>query len=407
MGRFAPGVPRILAWSGWDHSNIGDVGHTPGLLRTLEEFVPEAPVTLVANQLDLRTRGMLARRFPAVEVHEGGLWEDDDTGRRLRGLLDGGDVGLFVRASNMGSETAFMDELIGRGVPFGVYGQTYFPWFVERGEETRRGLDRIRRAAFFYCRETLTLGMLERALGDVRPPHLRFMPDCCFGIDVREDAGAESILRRAGLEPGRFLTVQLRTKTPAHLPEELPPGYRPEWNRPVPDEALDTARADKFVHLITAWVRGTGLRALIAPEAKKEMAHNRRLIVDRLPADVRPAVATLETFWSVMEAASVFRQARVVVCHEPHSPILALANGVPAVHTYSLEHSPKYHMFADLGLSEWLLDHDRMTQEQLVASVMGIHEGYDAALARVSACMAEVHRLRRESMRVVREVLGV
>lgn len=279
-----------------------------------------------------------------------------------------------------------------------MYGQTLFPWFVERGEETRQGLERIRKAAFFYCRETLTLGMLERAMGEPRAPHLRFMPDCCFGIDVRDDAGAGAILDRAGLEAGKFLTVQLRTKTPARLPEELPPGYRPEWNSPVPDEALDTARADKFASLITAWVRRTGLRVLIAPEAKKEMAHNRRLIVDRLPADARPAVATLETFWSVMEAASVFRQARVVVCHEPHSPIIALANGVPAVHTYSLEHGPKYHMFADLGLGDWLLDHDRMSPEQLLAVVMGIHEGYDAARSRVSACMAEVHRLRRESM---------
>lgn len=112
MGSVTSGGRRILAWSGWDHCDLGDVGHTPGLLRTLEEFVPEAPVTLMANQLDERTGRMLATRFPSVEMHEGGLWEDGDTGRHLRGLPDGGDAGLFVRASNMGSETLYMDGLI-------------------------------------------------------------------------------------------------------------------------------------------------------------------------------------------------------------------------------------------------------------------------------------------------------
>lgn len=108
-----------------------------------------------------------------------------------------------------------------------------------------------------------------------------------------------------------------------------------------------------------------------------------------------------------MEAASVLRQARVVVRHEPHSPIIALANGMPAVHTHSMEHGPRYHGFADLGLGGCLLDHDWMSPEKLLAVVMGIHEGYDAARSRVSACMAGVHRVRRESMGLVRDVLGV
>lgn len=391
----------VVVWSGWDHSNIGDIGHTPGLLRTIEEFVPEARVVLVANQLDERIRAMLRRRFPEVEVHEGGLWEDD--GERLRSVAAWASV--FIRASNMGAGTEWMDWLIDREIPFGVYGQTFFPWILEQGDETPRTLGRIARTAFFYCRETLTLDLLRSAGLD--HPHLRFVPDCCFGIDVRDEAGAAELMDELGLCTDGFLTMQLRTMTPAHADGELPPGYKPEWNRPKPDPAADLRRADTFVHLATEWVRRTGLKVLIAPEAKKEIAHNRRLIWERLPEDVRPQVANLAGFWTVEQAASVFAKARLVVCHEPHSPIIALANGTPAIHTYSLVHSPKFHMFADLGLGEWLFDHDASTAEDLTAAVFAIHENIAAARARVADVMNHVHELRRDSMAPVRKLLGL
>ena len=38
--------PVILLVSGWQDVNIGDIGHTPGLLHVLETFLPQAKVIL-------------------------------------------------------------------------------------------------------------------------------------------------------------------------------------------------------------------------------------------------------------------------------------------------------------------------------------------------------------------------
>jgi len=38
--------PTILLVSGWQDVNIGDIGHTPGLLHILETFIPKATVIL-------------------------------------------------------------------------------------------------------------------------------------------------------------------------------------------------------------------------------------------------------------------------------------------------------------------------------------------------------------------------
>ncbi len=110
--------------------------------------------------------------------------------------------------------------------------------------------------------------------------------------------------------------------------------------------------------LITRWVKKTGHKVLIAPEVKKEMEHNKRLIYDPLPPEIQKHVVNLDYFWNADEAASVFARAHTVVCHEPHSPIIALANGTPIIHTYSEFHSPKCWMFKDIGLPEWLLEID-------------------------------------------------
>ncbi len=43
----APGrPPHIVLRSSWQTVNIGDIGHTPGLLALLEKYLPEAELTL-------------------------------------------------------------------------------------------------------------------------------------------------------------------------------------------------------------------------------------------------------------------------------------------------------------------------------------------------------------------------
>jgi polysaccharide pyruvyl transferase WcaK-like protein len=392
----------IVLQSAWSTHNIGDIGHTPGTLRILEQHLPEVKVMLWAMQLDARVTAMLRARFPKVEILQGSLAGQSERDEKLREAIRGAD--LFIRNSGMGQDTTFMQFCRKSGKPYGLFGQSYFPDMVEGpGAEERIAL--LNGASFLYTRETKTLGTLKNA--GVKTPVLEFGPDGCFGIDVRDDERGLATMKKLGLEERKFITIQLRTHTPSapgvddKRPQKLNPLH------PTPEMiADDERRAAKYRDLITRWVRKTGHKVLISPEVKKEMEHNKRFLFDPLPPDIQRHVVNLETFWNVDEAASVFARAHTVVCHEPHSPIIALANGTPIIHTYSEFHSPKCWMFKDIGLSEWLLEMDETPVEKMAETLFAIDSDYSGAQAKVKKAMAYVHGCFARSMQVVGKVIA-
>jgi polysaccharide pyruvyl transferase WcaK-like protein len=399
----ADGKPKtILLQSAWDTVNIGDIGHTPGTLRIIEEHLPEVKMVLWAMKIDERVTQMLKARFPKVEILQGNLSKNGEVDKRLQEAVKGCD--LFIRNSGMGQDLSFMQFCKKHGKRYGLFGQSYFPTMVngEGAEERRELLDA---AAFIYTRETKTLNILKE--GGVKCPVLEFGPDGCFGIDVRDDARGLATMQKLGLEERKFITVQIRTNTPKApgvddpRPEKLNPLH------PTPKQIKDDERrAAKYRALITSWVEKTGHTVLIAPETIKEMGHNKRLLHDPLPPEIQKHVVNLEYFWNADEAASIFARAHTIVCHEPHSPIIALANGTPIIHTYSEFHSPKCWMFKDIGLPEWLLEMDETPVEKMAETLFAIDADYAAAQAKVKKAMAYVHECFKGSMTRAKNVLA-
>lgn len=398
----ANGKPKtILLQSAWDTINIGDIGHTPGTLRVIEQHLPEVKVVLWAMKLDERITAMLKARFPKVEILQGNLFKDGENDKRLQEAVKTCD--LFIRNSGMGQDLTFMQFCEKHGRPYGLFGQSYFPTMVEgKGAEERIAL--LNNAAFIYTRESKTLAILKN--GGVKPPVLEFGPDGCFGIDVRDDERGLATMKKLGLEDRKFITVQVRTNTPKYpgvddpRPEKLNPLH------PTPQQiADDERRGAKYRELVTQWVKKTGHKVLIAPETIKEMGHNKRLIHDPLPPEIQTHVVNLEYFWNADEAASIFARAHTIVCHEPHSPIIALANGTPIIHTYSEFHSPKCWMFQDIGLSDWLLEMDETPVEKMAETLLAIDADYPAAQAKVRKAMDYVHKCFAGSMKHVEGIV--
>jgi len=398
----ANGKPKaILLQSAWDTVNIGDIGHTPGTLRVIEEHLPEVKVLLWAMKLDERVTAMLKKRFPKVEILQGSLTGKGEKDEALRQAIMGCD--LFIRNSGMGQDISFMQFCQKAGRPYGLFGQSYFASMVEgKGAEERIAL--LNAASFIYTRETKTLSILKGA--GIKTPVLEFGPDGCFGIDVRDDMRGLATMKKLGLEERKFITLQLRTNT-AKLPgvdDTRPPKLNPL--HPTPEQiADDERRAAKYRELVTLWVKKTGHKVLIAPEVKKEMEHNNRLIHDPLPPEIQKHVVNLEYFWNADEAASIFARAHTIICHEPHSPIIALANGTPIIHTYSEFHSPKCWMFKDVGLGEWLLEMDETPADKMAETLFAIDTDYPAAQAKVKKAMAYVHECFGKSMQHVKGIL--
>ncbi len=243
----------IVLQSAWDTVNIGDIGHTPGTLRVLEQYLPDVKVTLWAAKVDERVTAMLRARFPKVTILQGKLDGKSEKDEALQTAIKQSD--LFIRNSGMGQETSYMQFCRKHSVPYGLFGQSFFPTMVQ-GDGAAERIDLLNHAAFIYTRESKTLNILQSA--GIRCPILEFGPDGCFGIDVRDDSRGLATMQKLGLEDKKFITVQVRTNTPKYpgvddpRPEKLNPLY------PTPQQiADDERRAAKYRELVTLWVKQT------------------------------------------------------------------------------------------------------------------------------------------------------
>lgn len=388
----------VLLQCAWATKNIGDIGHTPGTLRFLEQYLPQAKVILWAASTNAQVDAMLRKRFPKVEIVKGSLAQKDGAVQNAIARSD-----FFLRGPGMGQNTDFITYCRSIGKPWGLQGQSYFPDMVTGpGAEGRIAL--LNSAAFIYCRETKTIETLKAA--GVKPPVLEFAPDGCFGIDVRDEDKALARMKKHGLEEKKFITMQLRTHSPTspgvddNRPQKLNP------LNPTPQNiADDTRRAKVYQDLIAMWVKETGWKVVIAPEVYKEMQYNKQFIYDPLPDELKKHVVNFDEFWNVDEACSFYARAHTVICHEPHTPIMALASGTPMMHTFSEFHSPKCWMFRDIGLEEWAPEFDSTPAPKMFEILMGIHKDYTAAQAKVKRAMSFVEERAKSQMNVLKRII--
>lgn len=398
---FAQSGPKktVLLQCAWAVKNIGDIGHTPGTLRFLEEYLPEAKVILWAAKTNEAVDAMLLKRFPDLEIVKGSLNETDGPVQKAIERSD-----FFLRGPGMGQSTDFMIHCKKIGKPYGFQGQSYFPDMVT-GEGSAERIELLNHASFIYTRETRTLQTLKDA--GVKSPVMEFGPDGCFGIDVLDEEKALDRMKKHGLEDKKFITLQLRTHSPTtpgvddNRPQKLNPLH------PTPEMiADDTRRAKVYQDLIAMWVKETGWKVVLAPEVYKEMEYNKKFIYDTLPEELKKHVVNFDEFWNVDEACSFYARAHTVICHEPHTPIMALANGTPMMHTFSEFHSPKCWMFKDIGLEEWAPEFDSTPAAKMFEILMDIHQDYGAAEAKVERAMTYVHQRAASSMKVLKGVIG-
>lgn len=389
----------VLLQCAWAVKNIGDIGHTPGTLRFLERYLPEVKVVLWAANTNEQVDAMLMKRFPKLEIVKGSLSQKNGPVQEAIRRSD-----FFLRGPGMGQSTDFMKYCNQIGKPWGLQGQSYFPDMVTGpGAEERIAL--LNSAAFIYCRDSKTLKTLQDA--GVKPPVLEFGPDGCFGIDVRDEAKALARMQKHGLEEKKFITLQLRTHSPSSpgvddkRPQKLNPLH------PTPENiADDNRRAKVYRDLIAMWVRNTGWKVVIAPEVYKEMEYNKKFVYDPLPDELKKYVVNFDEFWNVDEACSFYARAHTVICHEPHTPIMALAVGTPMMHTFSEFHSPKCWMFKDIGLEEWAPEFDATPAEKMFEILASIHGDYPAAEAKVKTAMAYVEQRAASQMSVLKSIVN-
>ena len=415
--------PRhILLRSSWQAVNIGDIGHTPGVVRLLERHFPTAQVTLWPMDNDPKVHAMLRAAFPRLGFVRGAI---DAQGRPSTPELTGAFAGCDFLLHGSGPSVVARRDLEAwaavTGKPYGLYGVTIDPVSALEGKTTEGGtlaalgadiarlpaahLDAGLRAVlagarFVFCRDSLTASYLHAQ--SVAGPRIEFAPDGAFGLELRDDALAHAYLRTSGLQPGKFICVIPRLwYTPYHLIRKLPPTLRDTDRAAISARHVQDDMA-KVRELIVRWVRETGLKVLVCPEMTYQIDTGREFVVNRLPDDVKPFVMLRDTFWLPDEACSVYARAQAVVSLDNHSPIFALAAGTPALYVRQPTDTIKGQMWNDVGLGDWFCEIGAVTGAELADKVLAIQRDPALARARVAQIMRLVREKQAGSMAVVR-----
>ena len=389
----APGaMPKlILLRTGWQSISIADLAQTAGDLALLERYLPAARVTVWPVHLDEPAEQMLRRRFPKLDVVRGHV--DPKTGRpaepELARAVERADLVLHGTGPFVVSPEALACARSARK-PFGVLG-------VSLAEVDDRLAALLSNARFVFARETASLDLLKKA--NVDRPAVGVMPDSALALDARDDARAAAFLTSVGLADGGFLCCVPKLR------------YTPFRKQFPPDEvARRSAVSERFAEpdhakmreAIVAWVRTTGRRVLVCPEMTYQLDLMDKLLLDPLPADVRPRVAKRDTFWLPDEAASVFARAAAVLSFELHAPLVALAAGTPAVHLRQPTDGRKGQVIRDVGLPDWVLEVDDATGEQVARTVLAIAADPAAAREKVRQSLAAAADRHAATLGVVR-----
>jgi len=376
--------PRVLLRSSWQTVNIGDIAHTPGMLRLIEERLPQADVTLWPNRLSDEVEAMLRGRFPGLRVAR-----TAEAQREAQAECD-----FFLHGSGPGLVGATEAKAWrATGKPYGFGGVTL------SDAELRDHRELLAGARFVFCRDTLSLGAL-RAAG-IPGPLQEFGPDATFALDLRDDARAGGFLREHGLEPGGFACFVPRLRWTPYWKEGRKMAADLVRAREAENERHREADHAKLRAAIVAWVTGTGQKALLCPEMTYQVELLRPLLYDPLPAPVKPKVVVRPGYWLTDEAASTYRRAAAVVSLEMHSPIIAVANGRPAIHLRQPTDTRKGQMWRDVGLGEWLFEIEEAAGEAIADRLLSIPRDparATATLARARAFAAERGRAMMEAL---------
>jgi len=390
---------HILLRSAWQVINIGDIGHTPGILRLLQEQIPDAEVTLWPGQsIHGPVEEMLRRNFPKLRI----VSTPEEVAQAFKEcdfLLHSSGSGLVAKDSlaKWSKET---------GKPYGVYGISLPGAYAETlpvlDAETR---DILTRSRFVFFRDSVSLQYAKD--NGVASPVMDFAPDAAFGVALRNDAAADKFLAENHLQPGKYLCVIPRLR------------FTPMWeihHRPMNDgsrqrEAVNNALKEHdnapLREAVIAVARQTDLKVLLCPEDESQMAVGKEMIFDKLPDDVKAKVVWREHFWLTDEAVSTYVKSAGLLSLEMHSPILCIANVVPAIVCRFKQQTTKGFMWRDIGLKEWLFDMDKPDEvTQIVPTTLALVTDPAAAKQKTAKAQAFIQQRQRETMKILETVLN-
>lgn len=393
------GKRKILVRSSWQTVNIGDIGHTPGVLALLEKHLPDAEIWLWPMDVRFGVDELLRKRFPNL------VWVQtpDEKARAFTEcdfLLHGSGPSLVAA-----KDVAQWHEQTQK--PYGIFGITFPGFYGPPTDAQKQALSRNLRllsdAKFCYFRDSISL-QYAKANG-VTCPVMAFGPDGAFAVDLANEDAAKSFLSAHGLETGKFLCAIPRQR------------YTPYWEIPHKNTAFDARKDQRNQEMrehdngpirdaIVEVVRNTDMKVLICPEDQTQVKLGKEAILDKLPEDVKNRVVWRDRYWLTDEAVSTYRHSAGLFGLEMHSPIMCIGNGIPAIVCRFEEQTSKGVMWKDIGLGEWLFDMDQPDEvAQIVPTVLAMATDPRSAKKKALKAKERVDRLMKSGINQIKRSL--
>jgi polysaccharide pyruvyl transferase WcaK-like protein len=391
--------PTILLVSGWQDVNIGDIGHTPGLLHVLETFLPKATVLLWKRSNGEAVKTLLNKNFPKVKILYGKVDKDNNVDNpeimeafKKADVMIHGSGPLLVGEDNLASWMKHTTK------PFGVFGAT-----LENPTAKHQSI--LKKAAFIYTRETKSMEHLKKI--GITGDHIQFAPDATFFINIRDKEKGNAFLEANGLENKKFICVIPRLRyTPYHKFNPNNNGWSDKKVKDVEETNEKYKEIDhaKLREAMITWVRETGNKVLVCPEMTYAVDIMDELLINPLPDDVKPFIIK-RGYWLPDEAASIYAKAHTVLSFECHSPIIAAANGTPCFYLRQPEDTIKGQMYYDLDFNDWTFEIDKTEGKQIADKLRVIWKDYAQAQAKLKVSMDKVRKIYKERTANVKKIM--
>ncbi|MFA6959859.1 MAG: polysaccharide pyruvyl transferase family protein [Opitutaceae bacterium] len=387
---FAQGMKpkkKILLRSSWQTVNIGDIAHTPGMLHLLEKHLPEYSVTLWPYHVGNGVAEMLSKRFPKLKII--GNTEEDQ-----KAAFEEHDFLLHGSGPGIVGQKSIIEWVEKTGKPYGIGGVTW-----SGGAEKTEGVKVISGARFVFFRDSVSLQSAKAA--GATCPIMEFGPDATFACDLVNDEPAAAWLKEVGLEDGNFMCCIPKLRNTPYW--EIKKDVKFDEKKHARNEEMKEHDVAPLRNAVIAVVTQTDKKMLLCPEDATQMKLNREMIYDKLPDDVKKKVVWRQDYWLTDFAQSVYNRSAGLFGNEQHSPIICIGHGIPAIVCRYREQTSKGFMWKDIGLAEWLFDHDHDEAERgLTPAVLAIANDQAAAKAKALKGKAVADARMKRMMDVLR-----
>jgi polysaccharide pyruvyl transferase WcaK-like protein len=388
-------APKILLRSSWQTVNIGDIAHTPGVLRLLEQHIPQAEIFLWPSSVANGVEEMLRRRFPKLQIVQGEAVKKAFA--ECDFLLHGSGPSLVAE-----KDVARWHQETGK--PYGIYGITFS---VQDSTATKpapdsalaKTIELFNAARFVYFRDSVSLELAKKK--GCTCPIAEVGQDGAFATDLRDEEKALAFLKANDLEEGKFLCCIPRLRFTPYW--KMKPGVAFDEKKHARNEAMKEHDIAPLREAVIQVVRQTPMKVLLCPEDSSQMEIGKENIYDKLPADVKNRVVWRENYWLTGEALSTYVRSAGLFGLEMHSPIMCIGNGIPAIVCRFAEQTSKGLMWRDIGLGEWLFDMDKEEEvARIVPTVLQMAKDPGAAKTKALAARERVMQRFAETMAVVK-----